>query len=311
MLHKNTPLIIDSTHSSPKTTVQLKMDCFQPAGSFKIRGIGAICEEYAYSGVRGFVSSSGGNAGLAVAYVGQTLDLPATIIVPSTTPESVRTQMRALNASVMEHGDVWDDSDIFARTYAESGHFAYIHPFDHPTIWRGHSSLIDELVEQSPKPDVLICSVGGGGLLCGIMEGLVRNGWNDVSVIAVETFGAASLQASVTAGRLVSIPAITSIAKTLGAKRVARQAFEWTKTHPIHCLQVSDQQAIEACIDFSKRFNTFVEPSCGAALAALNIAHPALENSLRTIVIVCGGNGVNDKLLTQWRNDLLHSSRFG
>ena len=70
------------------------------------------------------------------------------------------------------------------------------------------------------QPAAVILSVGGGGLLLGVLQGLASVGWCDVPVVAMETEGAASLNASIAAGRLVTIPAITSIAKTLGAKTV-------------------------------------------------------------------------------------------
>lgn len=304
MLHKKTPLVHSPTLSGEGRSVYLKMDCDQPAGSFKIRGIGALCEQQAALGVRGFVSSSGGNAGLAVAYAGTRLSLPCTIVVPSTTSESVRQRMRDLNADVFEFGEVWDESDVHARKIAKKKRMAYVHPFDDPVIWQGHATLVDELVVQGPKPDVLICSVGGGGLLCGVMEGLERNGWADVSVLAVETHGAASLRASVDAGELVTIPAITSIAKTLGAKRVARRALEWTQSHGVRCVQVSDLEAVEACIAFHREQDVFVEPSCGAALAAVSTRHPLLQSAQEISVVVCGGNGVDSMMLKRWKKRL-------
>ena len=278
------------------------MDCYQPAGSFKIRGIGFLCAYEAANGALGFVSSSGGNAGLAVTYASHQLNLPCTIVVPSTTPQKVRQKMIEQGATVYEKGSVWDESDKFARAFSQQNSLAYVHPFDNPIIWKGHSTLIDELAEQGPQPEVIVCSVGGGGLLCGIMEGLDRHGWKSTKVVAVETHGAASLQASMDAKKLISIPAITSIAKTLGAKKVAAKAFEWTQTHPIHSIQVSDRRAVQACIDFYDRFQIFVEPSCGATLAAMSSNSPVIEESKHTVLVICGGNGVDSLLLSQWRN---------
>ena len=301
--HHTTPLFLDHRRSTLLgSSIYLKMDCYQPAGSFKIRGIGRLCQEMAQAGVKGFLSSSGGNAGLAVAHAGKVLSLPTIIVVPSTTPNSVRERMKGLGAAVIEFGDVWDESDAYARGYAKEKNLAYIHPFDDPVIWAGHASIVDELVKQGPKPDIIICSVGGGGLLCGIMTGLVNNSWSDVRVVAVETVGAASLDAAVQAGELVTIPAITSIAKTLGAKRVAQRAFEWTQSHNIHNITVTDKQAIEACIQFADDFRVLVEPSCGAALAALPILEPVIQTVQNVVVVVCGGNGVNTSQIIEWKN---------
>ena len=117
MLHKITPLILDSTFSCSSNKTFLKMDCYQPAGSFKIRGIGFLCAYEAANGALGFVSSSGGNAGLAVTYASHQLNLPCTIVVPSTTPQKVRQKMIEQGATVYEKGSVWDESDKFARAF--------------------------------------------------------------------------------------------------------------------------------------------------------------------------------------------------
>ena len=300
MLHIHTPLRRDH-RSSRETEIFLKLDCYQPSGSFKIRGIGHLCEYEASKGAASFVCSSGGNAGLAVAYSGQALNLPVHIVVPQTTSQAVRNMLKQLGAKVTVHGSVWDEADVYARQLAHDTHAAYIHPFDDPLIWTGHASIIDELQSQVPKPDLIVCSVGGGGLLCGIMEGLYRNNWQDVDVLAVETEGAASLQASVQAGACVAIPAITSIAKTLGAKMVAQKAFEWTQAHPIHCVQVSDDEAIDACIHIADVLRVLVEPACGAAYAALSLTHDALQKAQSIVVIICGGSGVNTDMLIDWK----------
>ena len=301
MLHHKTPLFLHHRLSKERNqNIYLKMDCHQPSGSFKIRGIGHLCTQQAKRGTKGFVSSSGGNAGLAVAYSGKELGLPTTIVVPSTTPEHVREKMRILNARVLEHGTVWDESDIFARDYAQKYHQSYIHPFDDPMIWAGHSTLIDELKNQGPKPDLIICSVGGGGLLCGIAEGLWKHDWRNVPIMAVETHGAASLHASSSAGQLISIEAITSIAKTLGARKVAAKALEWTQQHPVTCMQVSDKQTIEACLELLDELRILVEPACSASYSALFSGHPLVEQAKNIVIVICGGSAVTVHMLTEW-----------
>ena len=280
------------------------MECYQPSSSFKIRGIGLLCKQLAQGGTRGFLSSSGGNAGLAVAYAGHRLGIATTIVVPTSTSAHVRERMRDLRASVIVRGEVWDESDIFARQYAQDQGLDYIHPFDDPVIWRGHASLIEEMKQQGPKPDVILCSVGGGGLLCGVMEGLYQNDWSDVDVLAVETVGAASLYAAVQAGEPVSIDAIRSIAKSLGARRVADKAWEWTQRHPIHCLRVSDEEALRACVEIADDLRILVEPACGAAYAALSSSLPLVETAQSVAVILCGGSGVHSDLLGQWKQEL-------
>merc|ERR1712194_804964 len=96
----------------------------------------------------------------------------------------------------------------------------YVHPFDQPSTWRGHATVVQELARQlDGPPDAIVTCVGGGGLLMGILEGLEAVGWSSsTKVIASETEGAASLGRSLEAGELVTLPAITSVANRARGK---------------------------------------------------------------------------------------------
>ncbi len=118
-------------------------------------------------------------------------------------------------------------------------------------------------------PDVVVLSVGGGGLLCGIIEGLRRNDMAHVPILAVETEGADSLGASLRAGQHVEIEDIKSIATSLGAKKVASAAYEWCYRHEVASHIVSDREVVTACLRFYQDHHLLVEPACGASLAAL------------------------------------------
>src|SRR5437867_955469 len=84
--HIRTPLLHSRPMSRPGHDVYLKLEALQPSGSFKLRGVGAACERAVAGGARHLISSSGGNAGLAVAYAGTRLGVRVTIFVPGTTP---------------------------------------------------------------------------------------------------------------------------------------------------------------------------------------------------------------------------------
>ena len=260
--------------------VQLKLEALQPAGSFKIRGVGHLARHHVERGATRLVSSSGGNAGLATAFAGRALGVEVVVVTPSTTPEWVLQRIRDHGAEVVEAGGVWDEADAHARTLV-GARAAYVHPFDDPLVWRGHATLVEELPEE---PAAVVLSVGGGGLLCGVAEGLRRRGWR-TPILAVETHGAASLRAAMEAGEPVDIGAITSVAKTLGARKVAAEALAWTRRHPVESVLVGDEEALEACRRFAWEHRLLVEPSCGASLAAM-------ERLEAGVVVVCGGAGV-------------------
>jgi len=303
-LHIRTPIFRDAeVEAALGKVVWLKMECLQPTGSFKIRGIGLLCQELKSAGCTRFISSSGGNAGYAVAYAGRELSLPVLVVVPATTPDSTRQALALMGAEVQVVGDVWDEADEEARRIAlDAGDkgTAYIPPFDHPTLWHGHSSLIDEVAESHGKPDLVVVTVGGGGLLCGVLEGMHRAGWSDVPLIAVETAGAESLHAAMSAGEPVVLPQITSIAKCLGARRVADAALDWTGKHPVRSVVVSDDAAVRGCLEFANRHRILVEPACGAGLSLIYEGAECLGSAAVVLVVVCGGIGVDIDQLNSW-----------
>jgi L-serine/L-threonine ammonia-lyase len=301
-LHLTTPLLrADPAYSASSRPLWLKMDALQPSGSFKLRGVGRLCAHEVAHGAREIVCASGGNAGFAAAYAGRRLAVPVTIVVPETTSAEEQNAIAATGAVVQVHGTAFDEANVYALALAAQRRAAYVHPFDHPLLWDGHATLIDEIVAQGAAFDCVVTSVGGGGLLAGIVAGLRRNDLAHVPVIAVETEGAASLHASVATGERVTLPAITSIATSLGARRVAQHAFDLTRAHPITCVTVSDAQAVAGCLKFADAHRVLVEPACGAALAVADVHADLLARFERPLVEVCGGIGVSLGKLASWK----------
>jgi L-serine/L-threonine ammonia-lyase len=297
-LHIETPLLESGAMSSATHTVWLKMDALQPPGSFKIRGIGFACEEYARRGACRFIAYSGGNAGIAAAYAGRRLSIPVRVVVPESASARAMELIRRENAEVIVHGASFQEANAMAQSMLTATD-AFIHPFDDPLLWEGHASMIDEVARAGVRPDAVILSVGGGGLMCGVIAGLRRNGWPDVPVIAVETDGADSLAQSIAAGERIELPRIASIATSLGARKVSEQAFAWTTRHPVRSVVVPDSAAVDACIRFMDDHRVVVEPACGASLA---VAYDAarLAELRNVLVIVCGGVTATVHQLQQW-----------
>lgn len=288
-IHLQTPLIESDAFSTPDQRVWLKLEALQPSGSFKLRGVGHACEVHAARGAHRLLSSSGGNAGLAVAYAGRRLGLPVVVVVPESTREWPKILIRHQGAEVVVHGESWMEANEYLMAMRQPTD-AFIHPFDDPLLWEGHASMIEEAASQGPKPDAVVLSVGGGGLMCGILQGMHAMGWQDVPLVAVETVGANSLNAAVAAGKLVTLDAITSIATSLGARRVSERAFEWTKQHEVIVTTVTDDEAVSACLSIADEHRLIVEPACGAAVAATMQRHvAALRTAADVLVILCGG----------------------
>ncbi|XP_060105450.1 serine dehydratase-like [Heteronotia binoei] len=293
--------------------VYMKMENVQPTGSFKIRGISYFCQEVAKRGCRHLVCSSGGNAGLAAAYSAQKLGIPATIVVPEFIAPSTVKMLENLGAEVEIFGKVWDDASDRATLLAKEDGWVNVHPFDHPSIWKGHSSLVKELKDSlDTMPGAIVLSVGGGGLLAGVVAGLQEVGWLDVPIVAVETRGADSFNAALQAGQLVTLPDITSVAKCLGAKTVAQRALDCASEWPIISHVLEDIEAVKAVEQFLDDERMLVEPACGASLALLYSGHiqrlqeeGRLSRTVDSIVIiVCGGSSIRMDTLQNMKNQL-------
>lgn len=295
MIHVETPLLENAqlNHRTGKH-LHFKMECYQPVGSFKARGVGALCTQAKHEGYTQLITSSGGNAGFAAAYSGRKLGIGVTVVVPEKTTEMAKSRMQAEGANVIVRGAAWDEANEHAmQLLAEQDDWFFVHPFDHETIWWGHSSLVDELVTQvDEKPDAVVVAVGGGGLLSGVLEGMHRYGWTDVPVLAVETDGADSFAQSAAAGQLVTLPAITSVATTLGARTVTPRLMDWMQWHDIRPIVVSDTDAVEASLQFADDMRVVTEPACGAALSLCYTNAGYLDEFEHVIMVVCGGAGI-------------------
>ncbi|ORM71513.1 pyridoxal-phosphate dependent enzyme [Pantoea rwandensis] len=271
------------------TRVWMKMEAAQPSGSFKIRGIGFACQQHLEKGARRFISSSGGNAGLAVAYAGRQLGVPVIVVVPETTSDRARHLLQLEGAEVIVHGKMWSEANELALALL-TDQDAFLHPFDDPLLWQGHASMIDEVVAEGIRPDAVILSVGGGGLLAGVDEGLRRNGLDNVTVYAAETQGMSSYHAALQAGKPVEVTALNGVATSLGARQVCQRAFDLAQKRTVVPVVVTDREAVNACLTFLDDHRMLVEPACGAALAPLYGQKLNLKNDKNVLVIVCGGS---------------------
>lgn len=282
--------------------IWLKMECQQPTGAYKIRGIGHLCQHYFSQGVKRFVSSSGGNAGVAVAYAGRILGVKVDVFVPESSHPIFINAIKSQGANIHIKGKVWDESHQHALEFLKQSGGKYIPPFDNPIIWEGYTTIIAESAEAMPKPDAVIAAVGGGGLACGILQGMHEQGWHDVTFYTVETEGAASFANSVKAGKLITLDSIDTIATSLGAKRVADRLWDWTHKHEIIPLITTDKAAVKAVRQFADDHRVLVEPAAGAVLSIVNNNEVSCSHK-NILVIVCGGVGISLDLLNTFEEN--------
>ncbi|CAO2648854.1 Nn.00g098030.m01.CDS01 [Neocucurbitaria sp. VM-36] len=297
----------------------LKLENLQPSGSFKSRGIGNYIlrrlEELPHGSRPHIFASSGGNAGLAAVHSARALGLLCTVVVPTATAPLMVAKLRAAGAyDVIQYGAAWKDADTYLREevmpHAQTSTI-YCPPFDHPDIWNGNSTVMHEIAAQLPgsEPDVIICSVGGGGLINGICQAMDDLNMHKPTVIAMETAGAESLNAALQARELITLDKITSQATSLGCARVTPATFKYAQRSTVRSVVLPDAEAAMGCWRLADDERIMVELACGinVALCYDGRLEKALGRPVRpedkVVIVLCGGSNVTSSMLCEWRKE--------
>lgn len=329
------------------TQVLLKLELVQPSGSFKSRGLGNLVYHTVLNAPPGsqfhFFSPSGGNAGCATAYAARQYGQKCTVCLPTSANPIMVERIKKTGANVVVYGDFIANSDKYIREVlipACQETAIYCHPYNDSLVWNGNSTIASEIVSQfnsssddsssdksdlciddedmpisivSNKPDAVICSVGGGGLYNGLIQGFAKHGWSNVPIVAVETEGCAALNQSISSGGIqVEITKPLTIATSLSTPNVTRETIDYAmdKTRETYSVVVSDADAAHACINFARDHKLLIEAACGTALAPLYNGDikkilPGLNASSTIVVVVCGGTAISWNILEEY------SKKFG
>src|SRR5262249_6806761 len=219
---RRTPLALSATFSQQlNTNIYFKQEVFQKTGSFKVRG--AFSKMLTLSGSErraGVVAVSGGNHAQAVAYAARELGLRALILMPKKTPANYVEATKGYGAEVALTPTA-AEAFVEAARYSSEG-WSDVHPFNDPLVMAGQGTLGLEIVEDVPDLTDVIVSIGGGGLMGGVATA-IKSLKPHVRVWGVETEGADCMSRALAAGHVVEMPAITSIAKTLGAPSASEE----------------------------------------------------------------------------------------
>ena len=299
--HIKASLVIHSPWLSRKldAEVYLKLECFQPGNSFKIRGASnaLLSQDPLPDQV---ITASGGNHGLGVAFACRRAGVPCKVVLPTSTSEYRAKLLREIGAEVQLYGDAWDDANSYALELANSPSKLYIHPFADYEVVLGQGTIALELMEQLPEFDILVASVGGGGLLTGISLALEQLGYPG-EIVAVETIGAESMHRSLAAAEIVELDAITSIAKTLGARKTEPFIFESLKRLVTHSLIVDDKNAVISLLEFLDNEKILIEPATSCTIAAA-FQNPEIFKNKKVVFIICGSN-VSMEEVENWKEE--------
>ncbi|KIJ24775.1 hypothetical protein M422DRAFT_39016 [Sphaerobolus stellatus SS14] len=350
----HTPLIYSQILSEGlDCDVYLKLDNLQPSQSFKYRGMSNVAQiAKAKSANAHLIIASAGNAGFAAACAAHAVDAKCTVYLPSGLNPRFLDGLRREGANLIVGGKDYYEILLKARAAAAVDKSSIeVSAYGDPNIWQGHASMVHELSEDlNVKPDAIFCSVGGGGLLGGIVVGCQQTGWDDVPIVALETIGADCFYHSMQANRtpllsdspappfregmttfhdegngveIVRLPSIDSVASSLGAASpapgVVKMALQ--REGDVSCVLVPDGLSMQTALSFAGLDHKFlVELACSTTLVPAyrrtvfeTLLPPKAEGRRRTVVfIVCGGSKISLDDMKKYQNMVeLHSGPWG
>ncbi|MBK9154187.1 MAG: threonine/serine dehydratase [Chloracidobacterium sp.] len=275
------------------TDVFVKYELFQKTGSFKVRGAFNKLLSVGPDGrAGGVVAVSGGNHAQAIAYAGSVLGIEAVVIMPESTPETYINATRGYGAVIDLQPTIAAAFDRVEKYRSEG--MIFVHPFDDPEVMAGQGTLGLEICDDVPDVTDVLVSIGGGGLAGGVSTAIKAES-PGTRIWGVETEGADAMAKALAAGKPVELPAITSIAKTLGAPSVSETTLAIAAANLEGVTVVSDGEAVEEMVFILERLKVLTEPAASCTLAAAKRLRTNFRKESRVVLILCGGNtGVRD-----------------
>ncbi|MEV4379900.1 threonine/serine dehydratase [Streptosporangium sp. NPDC049644] len=263
-----------------------KLEGLQHSGSFKARGGFNRALSGGEIPEAGLIAASGGNHGLAVAYVARSLGVQAEIFVPTVSSPVKVAGLRALGARVTQAGAVYADAyEASVKRAAETGALD-VHAYDQAEVVAGQGTVGLEILEQTGGVDTVLVAVGGGGLVAGITVALDGH----ARVVAVEPELIPTLHRALEAGRPVGVEVAGVGADALGASRAGEIACEITGTAGIRSLLVPEEAIVEARREMWREHRIAAEHAGATAYAALLSGAYTPAEGERVAVVVCGAN---------------------
>ena len=276
--------------------VSLKLENWQPTGSFKVRGaLNLVRSLSIQERLRGLVAWSAGNHALGVAFASRVYDAPATIYVPRRTPRSKLDKLQHFLVDV-RGAETYEDCEREGRSLAEKLGLTIVHPYDDWRTVAGQGTIGLELHEQMPELDAVVVPVGGGGLISGIAIAL-KSLDPDVKIIGVQSANSPALSKSLEDKVCYEeFPVEHSIAEGL-AGGIGKIVYELAPKYIDEILLVDEEEIKKAILLMLEQEQVVTEASAAVTLAALTQIESVPRGS-RVAAIVSGGN-LNMRLLRE------------
>ena len=273
--------------------VWVKFENLQFTASYKERGaLNKLLQLSADEKRRGVIAASAGNHAQGLAYHGQRLDVPVTIVMPRGTPFVKVEQTRAFGATVVIEGDSYDAANEHALQLEQERGLVFVHPFDDEDVMAGQGAIALEMLEDAPDLDILPVPIGGGGLISGVATA-AKAIKPDIRIIGVEPAMYPSFTARM---RGINAPASgQTIAEGIAVKEVGKLTYQTARPLIDDVLLLEEPFFERAIALYCNVEKTVVEGAGAASLAAL-LAFPERFRGKKCGLIITGGN-IDPRLL--------------
>ena len=269
------------------TDVFLKLECWQPTRSFKVRGafnaVAALPED---ERARGLVTASAGNHGQAIALAGAAFSAKALVFVPYDAPEAKKRRIRELGARIDDSAADYDEAERLAVQHAQSSGAVFINAFSDPEVVAGQGTVGLEILADLPAVRTIVSPVGGGGLIAGIGEA-VKSRSPSVRVIGAQSVETRVMFESLRTGRVVELPVTPTLADGL-AGGIDGASFERVR-RVVDGVHLVEEAAIAGAIrSLFEREGVVAEGAAATAVAILDTLRGQIDGPV--VVVITGGN---------------------
>jgi threonine dehydratase len=276
--------------------VYLKREDLQEVRSYKIRGAYNLIASLADAErKRGVVCASAGNHAQGVALSCSRLRIKGTIFMPTNTPRQKIDRVRHFGgryADLRIVGNNFDESSALAKAFAKQSDTVFVHPFDDERVMSGQGTVGKEIVhELGGKIDIVVCPVGGGGLIAGVGT-YCKAASSDIAIFGVEAEGAAGMAASLAAGRVVTLGALDKFVDGAAVRTVGQKTFATAKKLVDKIMTVPPGAVCSAMIGLYQNEGIVAEPA-----GALSVAALSQFKNLRGKTVVCILSGGNNDIM--------------
>ena len=303
-----TPTLVSKTLSQlTGATVYLKFENLQFTAAYKERGaLNTLLQLSDEAKARGVIAASAGNHAQGLAYHATRLGVPSTIVMPRNTPIVKVTQTEGHGATVILHGETFDEAYAHARTLEAAEGYTFVHPFDDPRIIAGQGTVAVEMLADVPDIDTLVVPIGGGGLISG-MATVAAAAARRIEVVGVEAELYPSMYNRVNGTDMPC--AGDTLAEGIAVKEPGGITSTMVRALVDDIVLVGERSLEEAVSLLLQIEKTVVEGAGAAGLAAL-LAHPDRFRGRTVGVVLCGGN-IDPRLLAYvLLRDLARSGRM-